>query len=439
MTASKHERSTPAILGGQPCVTAPLPHHVWPSLGEDEERAVLDLVRRGAISLHRRGDIIEAFEDAFAEAHDARYSLSTHSGTGAIHAGYFALGLAPGDEVIAPAYTHLGTILPMLHVGVVPVLCDIDETNGNIDPDEIETHITDRTRAIAVTHQYGHACDMDRVIDIASRHGLQILEDCSHAHGASYKGRPVGTLGDVGCFSLQSHKAVPAGEGGMLVTDRADIIERAALLGHFRQQSAWTSNASMAFVETGYGLKSRLHPLAAAIGLEQLKKLAKVNELRAMHHTRLCEAIQDSPGVEPLRRVEGARLGGYFRFVIRVDGRSLNGLTADLFLRSLVAEGATQAMSGSLAKPMHLTRIMQTLDDGMYRGGWPRRGDHVGRVRVYQPGDFPKAERFSASTIQLPAFTYEHSEIVDQYASAIRRTASCAEAILTALSAGGPA
>lgn len=411
-----------ALMGGNKSVMIPEPHFVWPQLGEAEEHAVLTLMRAGQISMHRNGGVVQEFEDTFAELHTSTWAMSTCSGSAALHAAYFSLDLLPGDEVIAPAYTHLSTVMPMLQVGLIPVLCDVEPQHGNINPDDIAHRITDRTRAIVITHQYGHMCDMHAILKIAKRFNLKVLEDCSHAHGASCDGRMAGTFGDVACFSLQAHKAVVAGEGGLLLTGDSRIYERACLLGHFRQPTAATSEKYAPFVETGYGLKNRLHPLAAAIALEQLKKLNAIIESRRACHAFFAEQLMDVPGLTPLPTEPGVNRGGFFRFLFHYDARSFEGLSMENFVRALHAEGAVEAIPGSLARPLHLTSFFQTLDDGMYRNGWPRRGTGNRPAQTWGPGDFPNAEKFSATTVQFPAFMAPDGQnIIAAYGEAIRK------------------
>jgi dTDP-4-amino-4,6-dideoxygalactose transaminase len=326
--------------------------------------------------------------------------------------------------VIAPAYTHLSTVLPMLHAQLVPVLCDVDPETGNIDVADAARRLSPRTRAIVVTHQYGLVCDMDAVGELARRHGLRVVEDASHAHGARRYGRLAGTFGDVAAFSLQAHKVVPAGEGGVLITNDPRIAERAALLGHFRQPTAGMSDAYAAFAETGYGLKNRLHPLAAALALVQLEKLPERIAQRKANADHFTAGLRDVPGVRPLPTPEGASRGGYFRFLVHYDETALGGLSADRYIEALRAEGVAEVTPGRLARPLHLTRMFQTLDDRMYRTGWPRRGARVLREIVHSPGDFPAAELFSASTLQFPAFTEPSHHVIDAYCAAMRKVAA---------------
>lgn len=380
---------------------------------------MLDQLRSGELSVSEPRGTVALFEDEFARFHGMPYALSAGSGTAALHAAYFALDLEAGDEVLAPTYTHLATVLPMLHVGLVPVLCDVEEDSGNIDIADAERRLSDRTRAIVVTHQYGRICDVSATLALAERAGLRVIEDCSHAHGATRQGRLAGTFGDIACFSLQAEKAVPAGEGGILISRDARLFERASLLGHFRRPTPATSKRLAPFVETGYGLKSRLHPLAAALARVQLRKLPERIELRAANLRRLEEGLAGVPGVEPLRTPAESSRGGCFRFVLRYAAAELSGLRLDRYVEALHAEGAVEARPGHLVKPLHLTPLLQTLDDHMYRSGWPRRGPHITRERKYRDGDFPGAERFSAGTLQLPAFTDPDGRIVEAYVRAM--------------------
>lgn len=225
---------------------------------------------------------------------------------------------------------------------------------------------------------------------------------------------------------------MPAGEGGILITKDPRIFERAALLGHFREKRSTSSDADLPFVETGYGLKNRLHPLAAALAVVQLRKLPETIEKRRRNMQYFETALTETPGVRPLPTRPGVSRGGYFRFLVRYNPDEFHGLAIEWYIRALRAEGVLEIAPGSLAKPLHLTKIFQTVNDGMYANGWPRRGSHVSRELVYRPGDFPRAERFSALTIQFPAFTEPSEPIIDAYCSAMKKVASHALEILDA-------
>jgi len=178
-----------ALLGGDPVVPN-APSVRWPPVTEDDARLVADMALAGELSYYgRREGHVRELEDKFNAYLGTRYALATSSGTAALHSAYFGLGLEPGSEVLAPTYTFLATVMPLFVVNAVPVLVDADPTTGNIDPGDLERHVTDRTRAIVVTHLWGNPVDMPAIMEIARRRGLMVVEDCSHAHGATCDGR----------------------------------------------------------------------------------------------------------------------------------------------------------------------------------------------------------------------------------------------------------
>lgn len=411
----------PAALSGPPAVTIAPPHFQWPIGNEESEAAVVAMVRSGELSYGRVEGKVKELEDNFKQHMGLDYAISAHSGTGAIHAGWFGLNLAPGTEVIVPAYTHIGTAMPLFHLGLVPVLCDVDLETGNIDPAQIEASITNRTGAIGVTHQFGLSADMGRITEIADRFNLKILEDCSHAHGSTSEGRPVGVRGDVACFSLQSHKTISVGEGGILLTSDARIAERAALLGHYRLPHEYSSEEFAELVETGYGMKSRLHPLAAAIGVVSLKNIGIVCEQRDANYRLLASLVDPIPGLAVLATPSNCTRGGHFRFVLKFNPQFFAGLTAARVVEAIVAEGALEVRSGAQARCLHSFKIFQDKTFSVFGGNWLSGSDPLANRPFYHLGDFPNAESFSANTIQMPAFTEPSQEVLGQYAKAFAK------------------
>ncbi len=413
--------SLPVRLGGRPAVDRPEPHSRWPVPDPRAEVAVAEMMRSSELSYFRLDGKVREFEDAYRQQMGLPYAVTTHSGTAAIHAGWFGLDLAPGTEVIAPAYTHIGTVMPLFHLGLIPVLCDIDADTGNIDPQAIRAQVTERTGAIGVTHQFGLSARMEEIVAIAREHDLRILEDCSHAHGAFYQGQPVGTKGDVACFSLQAHKTVPVGEGGILLTAEAGVAERASLLGHFRQPRDFSSDGMAQLVETGYGMKSRLHPLAAAIGVVALENMREVCAKRNRNHQRLNDLIEPVPGLTVLPTPGDCDRGGFFRFVLKVDERHFAGLNAEQVVAAVQDEGAAEVRPGSLARCLQSYKIFQDASVSPYRLEWRNGSDPLRGRPVYRPGDFPASEAFSATTIQMPAFTDPSEQLIEQYAAAFAK------------------
>ena len=218
---------------------------------------------RGINTMPTGGGPVERFERRFAGAPARAYALLMNSGTAALHSAFFAVGVKPGDEVIVPPYTFFASAGPLLHLGGVPVFCDLDERTLTADPDDVEARITPRTKAICVVHVWGNPARMDRFVDIARRHGVALIEDCSHAHGATYGGRPVGTWGDIGCFSLQGNKPVSGGEAGIAITEDAALFDRMLALAHTGRTGRQQAAATFAIDDLSFGLKYRPH-LAAA-------------------------------------------------------------------------------------------------------------------------------------------------------------------------------
>ena len=262
----------PAICGGTP-IRAPERRLVFgaPLIGDAEVASVVDCLRSRWIGL---GPRVEQFENAFARYKGAPYAAAVSSGTAAIHLALLALGIGHGDQVIAPAMTFCSTIHAIVHAGAEPVLVDCDRRTLNIDPEQIRSRITPRTKAILVVHMCGRCCDMDPIVDIAQQHSLRVIEDCAHAIESTDRGRAAGLIGDAGCFSFYPTKNVATCDGGMVVTRDAAVQQKVKVLSlHGMTADAWSR-----FVggPTGYevvapGFKYNLTDLAAALALPQLE------------------------------------------------------------------------------------------------------------------------------------------------------------------------
>src|SRR5947208_8743061 len=234
----------------------------------------LKLLRQALVSQNLcciGGQMVSSFEKEFAYTYGVPYGVASTSGTAAIHVALGALDLNPGDEVITAPITDLGTIIPILYQNAIPIFADIDNTY-NMDPADVERKISPRTRAIIVVHLFGNPCDMDAIVDIAKRHGIALIEDCSQAHLAEYKGKYVGTIADIGCFSFQQSKQMTTGDGGMTITSNKSYYERMKLFadkGYARK--GWGARAYLF-----HALNYRMNELTGAVGLAQLKKIKGV-------------------------------------------------------------------------------------------------------------------------------------------------------------------
>jgi len=247
------------------------------------------------------GPRVEQFEEAFAAYCGARHAFAVSSGTAALHLALLACECGPGDEVILPSLNFVAAANVVGHTGASPVFCDIRGAHDlNLDPDDVSAAITDKTRALIVLHYAGHPCDMDSIREIAERHGLAVIEDAAHAPGATWKGKPCGTLGDVGCFSFFSNKNLPIGEGGMVVTDDAELAERIRLFrSHGMTTLTWDRHRGHAHsydvVERGFNY--RLDEVRAAIGLVQLRRLPAANEMRSRLAAEYAERLGSVEGL----------------------------------------------------------------------------------------------------------------------------------------------
>jgi len=266
----------------------------------DEEllAAVHDTVSSGWWSM---GPRVAAFEEAFEEAIGARHALAVANGTAALHLALVALGCGPGDEVIVPSLNFVAAANTIVHTGATPVFCDIiGEDDLTLDPADLEAAVGPATKAIVVMHYGGFACRMDEIREIAAARGLVIVEDAAHAPGATYRGRPCGTLGDIGCFSFFSNKNLPVGEGGMLVTDDPELVERLRLLrSHGMTTLTWDRHRGHAssYDVVAAGFNYRLDELRAAIGLVQLGRLREENDRRRRASARYRGALHATAGI----------------------------------------------------------------------------------------------------------------------------------------------
>lgn len=240
-----------------------------PSLGSAESECVNDALSKGAISGFF-GEYIPKFEEEFAHYSDCEYGVSTSSGTTALHLALAALDIREGDEVLVSTLTNMATIFAILYVGARAVPIDIESDTLNLDPNLLERNFTPRTRAIMVVHLFGHPVDMDPVLEVARRHGVFVIEDCAEAHGATYRGRKVGSLGDAGCFSFYANKIITTGEGGMVTLRDKRLADRA------RNLRGLAFGDTNKFMHKDIGYNYRMTNLQAAVGHAQFQRIEQI-------------------------------------------------------------------------------------------------------------------------------------------------------------------
>ncbi len=327
--------SSPAILGGA-AAWAKDKWPVWPMWNpETDEKQLLEVMRSGVWS---RAGVVTQFEKEWAAALDVRRCLSTVNGTNALVIAINQLDIKAGDEVLVPPYTFIASVSSILTNGAMPVFVDVDPETFQIDPAKIEAKITSRTKAIMAVHILGLPVDMDKIMAIAKKHNLLVIEDSCQAHLAEYDHKKVGTIGDAGCFSFQNSKNLPIGEGGAVVSNNDKFMDRCFSYHNF----GYAYGSAVGTVGSGcliQGTKLRFTEYQAAIGIAQLKRLDSQTTTRNENAAFLKSQIKDIPGIIPYKLYDKVTRGAFHLFPFRYKSEGFKGLSREAFLKALTAEG----------------------------------------------------------------------------------------------------
>lgn len=388
----------PAILGGAPVLSKPLPptHNV----GDEEVEAVTRVLRSGPLSsfvgmagkLFLGGPEVQRFEALFKEKFGVKYAVAFNSGTTALHATVAALEIGPGDEVIVPPYTMAASAVCVIMNGAVPVFADLDPRTFCLDPKSVRGKISKRTKAIMVVNLFGQAADLDALRAIADEHSLSIIEDNAQSPAATYKGRYAGTIGDVGMFSFNVNKVVQCGEGGVFVTNNERYALRAQLLRNHGESVV----DDIPNYDAGpiVGSNYRMTELEAAVAYEQLQKLDRFNA----HKVKLCEYLTEQlsgiAGIETPYIPEG-NTHVYFQYALKIDEAKL-GLSRDRFVDAMAAEGFP--MSKGYVKPIYHQRLFQERK-AFNETHFPFEYDGYDGHPDYSKGSLPVVERLYATEL----------------------------------------
>ena len=327
--------TTPAILGGSSAVS----HPKWPSwpvwnLKTDEKR-LLEVMRSGIWS---RGKLVDEFEKRWAETIGTKRCLSVVNGTNALNTSLAQLGIGWGDEVLVSSYTFIASVSCILFNGAIPVFVDVDPRTFQMDPAKIEEKITANTKAIIPVHILGLPCDMERIMNIANKHNLLVVEDSCQAWLAEINGKKVGTFGNAGCYSFQTSKNMAMGEGGAIVSDDDDFMDRC--YSYHNYGNPYGSTAGQVSAGTVMiGTKLRLTEYQAAIGLSQLTRLKEQTALRNTNASYLKSLIKETPGITPYKLNPGVNRAAFHLFPFLYEKENFQGLSRSLFIKALNAEG----------------------------------------------------------------------------------------------------
>jgi dTDP-4-amino-4,6-dideoxygalactose transaminase len=369
------------------------------SIGEEEISEVIDTLRSGWLTT---GPKVQRFQQEFAAAVGARHAIAVNSATAALHLALEAVGVTAGDEVVIPTYTFTATGEVVTYLGARPVLADCRADTLNIDVTTIEGCLTPRTKAIVPVHISGQVCDMEPILDLARARGLAVVEDAAHALPASYKGRPVGTIGDVTAFSFYATKTITTGEGGMVTTERDDYAARVKLMSlHGLSGDAWKRYAAQGqwFYEvTDFGFKYNMTDVAAALGLRQLQRMSTFQRRREAIACRYNDAFGELDTCFVPRDV-GLGTHAWHLYVLEVNPAALR------IDRNEVIERLRRRGVGTSVHfiPLHLHPVYQ-------------------RVFGYRRGQFPMAEAAFSRAISLPIYPAMTDADVAHVADAVRTT-----------------
>lgn len=392
-------QETLALNGGPKAVTASQDDSTtWPRYGADEERAVLAVLKDPDYKPN------DDFEDAWKKRFKVPYCKTHFNGTSAITSMFFALNLPVGSEIMVPCATFWATITPMRFFGLVPIFIDINPVSLNFDLEDAKRKLTKNTKAIFPVHIGGMPADIDLMADFCKEKGLILLEDACHAHGAKLKGKEIGSWGRIACYSFQASKPLPAIEGGMANYKDKDDHDRATMLGHYERASKLGEGSKYSKYSYGLGMKLRMHPMAAALGMAQLAKLDERNALLKAQVRKLNDVITKFPGIyeqENRKDVDRVYYGPNRLYFNEKEA----GVPRDAFLKALVAEGVSARASGAqfLAK------------NPLYHE--PEWWHHLPIIA----DRFPGVEDRERRGFQVPYFTKEMPEVTEQYIKAFQK------------------
>ncbi len=338
-----------ALYGGKKTVEK---NFVWPVFDERDVNAVTQVAQSGQWGNPDCRGLVEKFEKEFAGYCDSRYAISCVNGSVALRLALIASGVKPGDEVIVPPYTFIATATIVIEANCVPIFVDIEPDTYNLDPTKIEAAITNRTKAIIPVHFAGQACNMDQIMEVASKHNLVVIEDAAHAHGGEYKGKKLGSIGHAGCFSFQSSKNLNAGEGGLVVTNDEklyDIMNSLRNVGRVKD-GQWYEHHYI-------GCNYRITQFQAVLLSQQLTRLDDQTNLRDQNGKYLNVLLESVEGISPLTRGHGETIHTYHLYIFRYDKSKFNGLSKKEFSEMLAAEGVPSFMG--YPKPIYEQPLFQ--------------------------------------------------------------------------------
>jgi perosamine synthetase len=428
MTANRRN-SIPAALGGEPLFSESIPQ--YNTIGAAEKRAVMEVLDSGELSGFVAspgpefwgGPKVRKIQQQFCDHFGVAHALGVNSATSGLHCALAALDVGPGDEVIVPPYTMTATATTPFMLGALPVFADIEDRTFGLNPDAVRAAITEHTRGIVAVNLFGHAARLDELRAIADERGLFLIEDNAQAPDAIYRGRRTGTIGDAAVFSFNRHKTLQCGEGGMVLTNDADVARKVALFRNHGEGVVADLDDNPDLVNTA-GLNYRMTEMEAAVAGVQFERVGELNQARIALARRLSEGLAALPGITP--PVEEPECNHVYYFHVSKFDAEVAGMDRNAFVRGVAAEGLP--IRAGYVKPIYLEPMYQQRV-GIGRSGFPF-STHPRHVD-YSVGLCPTVERLQDRDLFLtnfifPPLTNAH---MDTFVDACARVLEHAQAI----------
>lgn len=390
-----------ALLGGRPILSKPLKEPNY--IGNQEIEQAMEVLKSGKLSGFVAGDNeeflggpwVRRIEQSFRDYFGTKFAISMNSATSGLFASVYALGISPGDEVIVTPYTMSATAAAVLACSGVPVFVDVDVEDFCIDTQKIEIAITAKTKAIIVVHLFGNPADMDRIMAIAAKYNLAVIEDCAQAPGAEYQGTYVGTIGDIGVFSLNRHKTIQSGEGGVIVTDEEELALKLRLIRNHAETVIDQMGAGDKYSLIGWNY--RMTELEAAIGSAQIKRLDILNAVRISNADYLSERLKKFGWIIPNRPKPNTK-AVYYRYPFRFIKKNLR-IERSVFAKAMRFEGFP--LNQGYLKPLYLQSIYRKRDENV-----PYLNQLYQSGQSYQQGLCPVVEKLYQEEFMFSAITH---------------------------------
>ncbi len=404
-----------ALLGGEKAKKSPFGK--GKRFGKEELKHLEEALEQNTL-FYWNGNKVKEFNEKFAQMYGVKHCVAASSGTASIHVGLGAAGVTAGDEVITSPITDMGSVIGILYQNAIPVFADLDPHTYNMDPESIEGKITEKTKAVLVVHLAGNPADMDAIMNIAKRYNLKVVEDCAQSYMCYYKGRLAGTIGDVGCFSLNDFKHISSGDGGMCIMNDEDTFLKAfkfADKNYSRLSQDAQALRKIDFLAPNY----RMTELQGAVALAQLDKLEWICQKRHEYGEGISKGIEGLQGIYPHMVTDGGRCSFWF-YMFRINEREL-GASREEFSKSLAAEGVPN-QAGYIPACVYEYELF--VKKNAYQGtDCPFGCKFYGKDINYYKGMCPVAEEILDTAVRIPVNEFYTKQDMNEVIEAIRKAA----------------